>query len=70
MRYINSNIIIAYINAYVIDSPTTINISYIWNIGSLLAIQLIIQIISGITLALYYSASIPFYSIQYIYRDI
>lgn len=70
MKYISRNIIIRYINTYIIDSPTTINISYIWNIGSLLGIQLIIQVISGICIALYYTPDIPFSSIQLIYRDI
>ncbi|RYX78132.1 hypothetical protein EON69_00420 [bacterium] len=36
------------LNSYLIDSPQPVNISYLWNFGSLLGICLIIQIITGI----------------------
>lgn len=70
MKYISRNIVIKIINGYIIDSPTSINISYVWNIGSLLGIVLILQIVSGIVLAFNYSADIAFDSIQILYRDI
>lgn len=40
------------VNSYVIDSPQPSNISYWWNFGSLLALCLVIQILSGVTLAM------------------
>ena len=43
---------------YVIDSPQPSNISYWWNIGSLLGLSLGIQIITGVTLAMHYNPSV------------
>jgi ubiquinol-cytochrome c reductase cytochrome b subunit len=39
------------VNTFVIDSPTASNISYVYNIGSILGLILVIQIITGIFLA-------------------
>ena len=39
-------------NSYMVDSPQPASISYMWNFGSLLGACLIIQIITGITLAI------------------
>lgn len=52
--------------------PTPINLSYFWNFGSLAGIALVIQIISGIFLAMYYqpSAEFAFASVEHIMRDI
>lgn len=52
--------------------PTPSNISYIWNIGSLLGICLIIQIISGLFLAINFSRDITtaFSIISHIQRDV
>ena len=51
------------------DSPS--NISYLWNFGSLLAFCLVIQIITGVTLAMHYNASVleAFNSIEHIMKD-
>lgn len=55
-----------------IDSPQPINLSYLWNYGSLLGVCLIIQIITGITLAMHYIPSIDlaFLSVEHIMRDV
>lgn len=52
--------------------PTPTNISYIWNIGSLLGMNLIIQIVSGIILSIHFTpeASIAFESTIHIRRDV
>ena len=57
---------------FVIDSPTPSNISYWWNIGSLLGLSLVLQIITGITLAMHYNASAveAFNSVEHIMRDV
>lgn len=39
-------------NSYMVDSPQPASISYMWNFGSLLGACLVIQIITGITLAI------------------
>jgi ubiquinol-cytochrome c reductase cytochrome b subunit len=55
-----------------IDSPQPSNISYLWNFGSLLAVCLVIQIITGVTLAMHYNPSVieAFNSIEHIMRDV
>nr|YP_010868529.1 cytochrome b [Calinaga buddha]WGU20180.1 cytochrome b [Calinaga buddha] len=64
--------ILKIINGSLIDLPTPINISSWWNFGSLLALCLIIQIITGLFLTMYYTANIElaFYSINYICRNV
>nr|YP_010702020.1 cytochrome b [Dexia tenuiforceps]WCL18808.1 cytochrome b [Dexia tenuiforceps] len=60
------------INNAFIDLPAPINISMWWNFGSLLFLCLIIQIITGLFLAMHYSADInlAFNSINHICRDV
>lgn len=67
-----SSPIIKIINNSLIDLPSPSNISYLWNIGSLLGICLIIQIITGIFLAIHYcpNVDIAFNRIIHICRDV
>jgi ubiquinol-cytochrome c reductase cytochrome b subunit len=60
------------VNSYLIDASQPSNLSYLWNFGSLLACCLIIQIITGVTLAMHYNASAleAFNSIEHIMRDV
>nr|AQM57901.1 cytochrome b [Dendrolimus kikuchii] len=60
------------INGSLIDLPTPSNISNLWNFGSLLALCLIIQILTGLFLTMYYTANIElaFYSVNYICRNV
>nr|YP_010620356.1 cytochrome b [Ethope himachala]WAX37332.1 cytochrome b [Ethope himachala] len=60
------------INNSLIDLPTPSNISSWWNFGSLLALCLIIQIITGLFLTMYYTANIElaFFSVNYICRNV
>nr|YP_009158242.1 cytochrome b [Papilio demoleus]AKN78921.1 cytochrome b [Papilio demoleus] len=60
------------INGSLIDLPSPSNISAWWNFGSLLALCLIIQIITGLFLTMYYTANIElaFYSVNYICRNV
>jgi ubiquinol-cytochrome c reductase cytochrome b subunit len=59
-------------NSYVIDSPQPSNLSYLWNYGSLLALCLIVQIVTGVTLAMHYNPNVleAFNSIEHIMRDV
>lgn len=72
MRIFKNHPLLKLVNAYLIDAPTPANISYLWNFGSLLALCLVIQIITGVTLAMHYtpSASEAFNSIEHIMRDV
>jgi ubiquinol-cytochrome c reductase cytochrome b subunit len=68
MRILKSYPLLRMVNSYVIDSPQPSNISYWWNFGSLLALCLIIQILSGIFLAMHYNPSVleSFNSVEHI----
>lgn len=59
------------INSTLVDLPAPSNLRTIWNIGSLLSICLIIQIIRGVLLASSYSPSISFsfYLVNFITED-
>jgi ubiquinol-cytochrome c reductase cytochrome b subunit len=72
MRILKSNPILRMLNNYLIDSPQPSNLSYLWNFGSLLAFCLVIQIITGVTLAMHYNPSIleAFNSVEHIMRDV
>nr|YP_010417685.1 cytochrome b [Yoma algina]USF17805.1 cytochrome b [Yoma algina] len=64
--------IIKIMNNSLVDLPSPINISAWWNFGSLLALCLMIQIITGLFLTMYYTANIEmaFYSVNYICRNV
>lgn len=67
-----SHPLIKIINNSFIDLPTPSNISSLWNFGSLLGVCLIAQIITGLFLAIHYTAdtSIAFSSVAHICRDV
>jgi ubiquinol-cytochrome c reductase cytochrome b subunit len=72
MRILKSHPLLKMVNSYVIDSPQPSNISYLWNFGSLLGVCLIIQIATGVTLAMHYNPSVleAFNSVEHIMRDV
>nr|YP_010692942.1 cytochrome b [Anastrepha ornata]WCB98058.1 cytochrome b [Anastrepha ornata] len=59
-------------NNALVDLPAPINISAWWNFGSLLGLCLIIQILTGLFLAMHYTADInmAFNSVNHICRDV
>jgi ubiquinol-cytochrome c reductase cytochrome b subunit len=72
MRILKSHPLLKLANSYIIDASQPSNISYAWNFGSLLLICLIIQIVTGVTLAMHYSPNVleAFNSIEHIMRDV
>lgn len=68
MRLLKSHPILSLANSYFVDSPQPANISYMWNLGSLLGLCLIIQIITGIFLAMHYTPNVDlaFVSVEHI----
>nr|BCD58502.1 cytochrome b [Hynobius dunni] len=64
--------LIKIINGSFVDLPTPSNISSLWNFGSLLGMCLIAQIITGLFLAMHYTAdtSSAFSSVAHICRDV
>lgn len=59
-------------NSYIIDSPSPSNLTYLWGYGSLLGLVLVMQIITGVTLAMHYTPNIEmaFNSVEHIMRDV
>jgi hypothetical protein len=72
MRLLKSHPLLKLANSYMVDSPQPLNLSYMWNFGSLLAFCLIIQIVTGVTLAMHYNPSVveAFNSVEHIMRDV
>ena len=64
--------IITVLNEHLIDYPTPTTINYMWSFGFLSAMCLVIQIVSGILLAMHYCPHIDlaFFSIEHIMRDV
>ena len=52
----------------ILNLPTPARISFIWNFGSLLLLCLVIQIVTGVTLAMHYNPSVleAFNSVEHI----
>nr|AGS44259.1 apocytochrome b [[Candida] subhashii] len=67
-----SNTFVSLINSYLIDSPQPSSINYWWNVGSLLGLCLVIQIASGVFLAMHYTSRIDlaFDAVEHIMRDV
>jgi ubiquinol-cytochrome c reductase cytochrome b subunit len=72
MRLLKTNVLLRLLNSYIIDSPQPANISYLWNFGSLLGTCLIIQILTGVFLAMHYQPHVDFAfnSVEHIMRDV
>lgn len=68
MRILKSHPLLKLVNSYLIDASQPSNISYLWNFGSLLLVCLVIQLVTGITLAMHYSPNVleAFNSIEHI----
>ena len=72
MRIFKSYPFLKLVNAYVVDAPVPSNLSYLWNFGSLLGVCLVIQIATGVFLAMHYNPSVAeaFNSVEHIMRDV
>jgi len=64
--------LIKIINSSLVDLPTPSNISLLWNFGSLLGLCLGTQIVTGLFLAIHFSAdtTLSFNSVAHISRDV
>lgn len=62
----------SFINNGVVDYPTSINLSYWWNFGSLLGMCLVLQVITGIFLSIHYVAHVDlaFFSVFHLINDV
>jgi ubiquinol-cytochrome c reductase cytochrome b subunit len=72
LKLLKTHPFLSLVNSYVIDSPSPSNISYLWNYGSLLGVVLVIQIATGVTLAMHYvpHVDLAFISVEHIMRDV
>jgi len=72
MRLLKKQVLLRLVNSYIVDSPQPANISYLWNFGSLLGTCLILQILTGIFLAMHYQPHVDFAfnSVEHIMRDV
>ena len=72
MRLLKKHVLLRFVNSYIVDSPQPANISYLWNFGSLLSVCLILQILTGIFLAMHYQPHVDFAfnSVEHIMRDV
>jgi len=64
--------IFSFVQSTAIDYPAPRNLNYWWNFGSLALAILVVQIVSGIVLAMHYTphASLAFDSVEHIMRDV
>ena len=55
-----------------LDFPTPKNLNYWWTFGGILAVMLVVQLVTGIVLAMHYTpeASVAFASVEHIMRDV
>nr|YP_010454142.1 cytochrome b [Euprymna pardalota]QXJ42080.1 cytochrome b [Euprymna sp. Type 1 GS-2021]QXJ42158.1 cytochrome b [Euprymna pardalota] len=67
-----SHPVLKIVNGSLIDLPAPVNLSVWWNFGSLLGLCLVIQIVSGLFLAMHYTSCIEmaFDSVIHIMRDV
>jgi ubiquinol-cytochrome c reductase cytochrome b subunit len=69
---INKQPILSVLNEHIIDYPSPSNLNYFWSFGSLAGICLVLQIATGIFLAMHYTPHIDlaFLSVEHIMRDV
>ena len=64
----NKDPLLSFTDSHIISYPTPINLNYMWSFGSLAGLALVIQIITGIFLAMHYTPQIDlaFDSVEHI----
>jgi ubiquinol-cytochrome c reductase cytochrome b subunit len=69
---LNKQPIFSFIDSHIIDYPTPINLNYLWSFGALAGLCLVVQIITGIFLAMHYTPHIvyAFNSVEHIMQDV
>jgi len=63
---------LAFLDSHIVDYPTPINLNYMWSFGSTAGLCLVIQIVTGIFLAMHYTPHVDFAfgSVEHIMRDV
>jgi len=68
----NKDTLLSFVDSHIINYPTPVNLNYMWSFGSTAGICLVIQILTGIFLAMHYTPHIDFAfnSVEHIMRDV
>lgn len=68
----NKDFLLSKIDSHIIDYPTPVNLNYMWSFGSTAGLCLVIQIVTGIFLAMHYTPHIDlaFSSVEHIMSDV
>lgn len=69
---LNKHSLLAFVDSHIVSYPTPVNLNYMWSFGSTAGICLVIQIITGIFLAMHYTphVDLAFNSVEHIMRDV
>jgi len=69
---LNKDYLISFVDSHIISYPTPLNLNYFWSFGSTAGLCLVIQILTGIFLAMHYSSHIDlaFNSVEHIMSDV
>ena len=72
MRFVKINDLIRTVYYFGFNYPAPANLNYLWNYGSLALFCLVVQLLSGIFLAMHYipDAELAFNSVEHSMRDI
>lgn len=72
MRFWRQSFILNYLYQEYIIYRVSYNLSYAWNFGVMAFAFLVLQVITGVFLAMYYDSNIQhaFYSLEHIMRDV
>jgi len=64
--------IIRFGKAHLVDFPTPRNLNYLWTFGGILSLMLVVQIVTGIVLAMHYTphVDLAFDSVEHIRRNV
>jgi len=68
----NKNNLLSFVDSHIINYPSPVNLNYLWSFGSVAGLCLVIQIITGIFLAMHYTPHVDyaFSSVEHIMRDV
>jgi ubiquinol-cytochrome c reductase cytochrome b subunit len=68
----NKNPTLAFADSHIINYPTPLNINYLWSFGALAGLSLVVQILTGVFLAMHYTPELhlAFDSVEHIMRDV
>lgn len=68
----NNNYLASFLDSHIISYPTPSNLTYLWSFGSAAGICLVIQLLTGIFLAMHYTPEVnhAFLSVEHIMRDV